>query len=1065
MNPVGHEQQLAVFARLNDTRVAFPTGETIHGLFQAQAARKPQDVAIRDAEVVVTFAELDEQANWVAARLRARGVGPGSVIAIYAHRSARAIAGLLGILKTGSAYLALDPSYPNGRLGFMLKDSNAALLVVDDEEAPVWIQTSGVTQVPLSTRPWAEDAPDGPAAFGLDDAGAACIIYTSGSTGQPKGIVASHAATLNRFRWMWDEYPLQRGELCAHWTPWGFVDHIWEVFGPILAGATLVVLSDEMVHDPVQLVEQLDRHGISRLGLVPSFLSVLLGTPEFDGDRLPALDLCVSSGEALPVEVAARFQTSFPRATLLNLYGSTEVGADVTVHEVTEADLERDTVPIGRPIANTQVYICDAQGQRVPAGVSGELYVGGAQVSSGYVNRPDLTRQRFVPDRFGSDAGHRLFKTGDLVRLGAGDELELIGRIDNQVKLHGVRIEPAEVEAVLQKHPAVRQAVVKAWGEEMEGRRLAGYVTVNDAVTADALQQHARRDLPRVMVPTSIAILDEFPLTPSGKIDREGLLAPESLSLTDFIEPSTEAERTLARIYSDVLGGVRVGAADRFYEIGGDSLLAMQVVARAYSEGLRVSPVSLVETDPLAAVAAATVEVTAVEREQPITGPVKFAPNSIRFLNRGSPSVDQWNLSAVLGSKILLEPVHLARALEELIRHHDALRLSLTHDGTRWSQKGRPPDPKGNAPFESFDLTGLTVEEEDRQKVVIANRLQQSLDLDRGPRIRLAHFVTDGGDSGRAEELAVIVHHLSADLFSLDILIDDLQTVYAQLRSGGAVRLPPKTSSYQAWTDAVKAYTTSPTALDDLARWLDAPWSQVAPIPRDFSSAPAENINASARGVTVALDTTQTAALLTDERHGAPEILVAALVEALGDWSGTRTLLLDILRHSRSGIADELDLTRTVGMFISYTPLVIEAEPGSVPVRLEATSRKMLSWRDRGWTFDALRYLGPPSVRAQLSGLPRADVLFNYWGRPLGRKPNTFLIPRNQPAGSDQAPNGVRDHPLAILAEVTEARLEVSFVYSERIHRGETIQSLAHAFWLELKESLREDHRATRPFR
>lgn len=571
----------------NDTARPLPQG-TVVSRFEAQAARAPDAEAVREGDRRWTTGALDARANRLARRLREAGVTPGTRVGVYLPRGASVVAALLGIWKAGAVYVPLDPAYPPDRLAFMAEDAAVAVVLTDEA---TWHAAPLPAGTPLFVTPEPEASKSSvpPRSIGPDDP--AYIVYTSGSTGRPKGALIPHRQIVNRVTWMAREYPFAPGEVVAQKTALSFVDSISEMVDPLLAGVPLAILSDEDRLDPVRFVERLAAYRVSRLWVVPSQLAVLLNTFPDLGRRLPNLTFWVTTGEAIAPDLYRRFQAVMPHARLFNLYGTSEVW-DVTWQPPVPLDGD-GPVPIGRPIDNMRVYVLDAARRPVPVGVPGELYVGGVGLATAYVNRPDLTAERFVPDPF--SPGERLYRTGDRARFRPDGSLVFLGRMDHQFKWRGYRIEPAEIEARLREVPGVRDAVVmlrKAAGVDV----LAAYVVpedgapVEDARLRAALQRH----LPAYMVPSVFVTLPAFPLTPSGKVDRQAMPAPEPARAAGHRPPANEVERRLARLWEAVLGVRPVGRDDDFFELGGHSLLAAGLFDRIQQEfGVRLPLMTL----------------------------------------------------------------------------------------------------------------------------------------------------------------------------------------------------------------------------------------------------------------------------------------------------------------------------------------------------------------------------------------------------------------------------------------------------------------------------------------
>lgn len=565
----------------NATYADYPKHRCIHQLFEAEAARLPSATAVSLGPDHLTYGELNRRANQLAHHLRDLGVGPEVIVAMAVERSCEMVVGLLAILKAGGAYLPLDPAYPRDRLAFMLEDSQAPVMVttrpVIGRLPPytgriVCLDTDSAKIALAST-----ENPVGRAAA----TSLAYLIYTSGSTGKPKGVLGTHRNAVNRFSWMWRSYPFRAHEVCCQKTAVSFVDSIWEIFGPLLSGIPLVVIPDHVSKDPGRLIQTLASHHVTRIVLVPSLLRAILDTESDLASRLPQLEYVVSSGETLPIELARRLREALPHAALLNLYGSSEVAADATYHEVRETSSLK-SVPIGRPIANTQTYILNPSLELAPVGVSGELHIGGDGVARGYLNRPDLTADKFLPHPFSSDPDARLYRTGDLARYLSDGTIEYLGRLDNQVKLRGYRIELGEVEAVLGEHPSVHEAVVVARDDADRGTHLVAYVVGRDENTDGASFRRFLADkLPDYMIPSAFVSLDALPQTPGGKVDRSRLPAPahdHTEHQRQRVAPRDPVELQLAALWERILGVRGVGVTDNFFDLGGHSLLAVNLL-------------------------------------------------------------------------------------------------------------------------------------------------------------------------------------------------------------------------------------------------------------------------------------------------------------------------------------------------------------------------------------------------------------------------------------------------------------------------------------------------------
>jgi amino acid adenylation domain-containing protein len=583
------EREAAALARWNATAKPSPAGDgvTLRDLFEQQARRTPDAVAVVGEQGSISYAQLDGTADLIAHRLTGEGVTSESVVAVLAERSAELVTALLGVIKAGAAYLPLDPEYPPERLAYMLADSGARVVLAQRHIGGL-LTEPGPPVLYLDDAPgWPARATDGDRAAAAEDS-AAYLIYTSGSTGRPKGVINTHRGLLNRLGWMRSALSFDTADVVLQKTPASFDVSVWEFFLPLITGASLALARPGGHRDPGYLREVIESSGVTVIHFVPSMLNAFLADEgEADDDARAAscatLRHIVCSGEELPAALARRCLEALPRVSLHNYYGPTEAAVDVTAWHATPSALAgRPRVPIGGPVSNVRMYVLDGQLRQVPVGVVGELHIGGVQIARGYHRRPALTAQRFLPDPFGP-AGSRMYATGDHGRWRPDAAIEFLGRIDGQVKLRGMRIELGEIEAALRDQPGVRDAAVTVKEIGPGDRRLVGYVAGATAPDAAALRAALKARLPEYMVPAAFVSLDALPLTGSGKADHRALPEPDWGAVPGRIPaaPRTPDESRLAAIMAELLGlPAPVGVSDNFFALGGHSLTATRLMAR-----------------------------------------------------------------------------------------------------------------------------------------------------------------------------------------------------------------------------------------------------------------------------------------------------------------------------------------------------------------------------------------------------------------------------------------------------------------------------------------------------
>ena len=645
-------------------------------------------------------------------------------------------------------------------------------------------------------------------------------------------------------------------------------------------------------------------------------------------------------------------------------------------------DHSSSTVPIGRPLPNAQAFLLDRRRQPVPVGIPGELHVGGSCVARGYLNQPELTAEKFIPNPFSTEPAARLYKTGDLARYLPDGNIEFLGRTDHQVKIRGFRIELGEVEVTLGRHPAVREALVTAREDVPGDKRLVAYILPHpgQVYTISDLCDFLKGKLPDYMVPAAFVVLDALPLTPHGKVDRLALPAPDQARpelRESFAAPRTPIEKILAEIWAEVLRLERVGVHDNFFELGGDSILSIQIIARANQAGLRLTPKQLFQHQTVAELATAGTT-PAVQAEQgPVTGAVPLTPIQRWFFEQHLPDPHHYNQAVLLEVQQALDPALVERALQQLLLHHDALRLRFLCVASGWQQINVGPD---NAVlFSRADLSALAEAEHGPAIEAAAAELQASLNLLEGPLLRGALFDLGPQKPGR---LLLVIHHLAIDGVSWRILLEDLWTAYQQLSRGEAIQLPPKTTSFKRWAQRLAEHTQSEALQPGIAYWLSESRTRSSRLPVD--SPGGANTVASARTVRVSLSTAETRVLLqeipTAYHTQINDVLLTALVQAFAWWTGGRSLLLDLEGHGRETIVEAVDLSRTVGWFTTHFPVLLDLERPSCPGEaLKSVKEQLCRIPNRGIGYGLLRSL-TPRMCASLSSLkPKSSARPRPW--------------------------------------------------------------------------------------
>lgn len=784
----------------------------VHQLFEERAARDPQAAAVQMGEQTLTYGELNRRANQLAHALRQAGAGPEAVVGICLERSLEAIVGLLGIWKSGAAYLPLDPAYPSERLRLMIDEAGARVVVAVSSARPALHEFSGRVicldeQQEISPLPQTNPLPTASA----DNL--AVVLFTSGSTGTPKGVLLTHRGLHNRLRWGEELYRISESDSVLQVYSLNFDFAIWEFFTALVAGARVVMAPTEVPRDPGAVVRLIAENGVTHAGLVPSTMEALLDQSNVETCR--SLRIVSMGGEALTSKLVDRFRAVLD-AEVHNGYGPAEASIDVSCWVLPEGARPTgigSTAPIGRPNANTLLHVLGPHMELTPVGASGELCIGGVGLARGYLNRPDLTAERFVPNPFAREPGERLYKTGDEVRYRPDGNLEFLGRTDDQVKIRGFRVEPGEVERVLERHPQVGDCVVVAREDSPGEKRLVAYVVgARDLAPQPAeLRDFLRERLPNYMIPASFLTLDSLPRLAHGKIDRGALPRPEDLPADRndaFVAPRSPVEEVVSLAFAQILRRDRVGATDDFFDLGGHSLLAAQLISRLRASfGIELPIRALFEFPTVAGLArqvASALQDPGTAEALPPLAPVprdgdlsvSFAQQRLWFLDRLEPGDVSYNVPWTIRMSGPLDVEALRRSLEAVVARHESLRTTFA------SRNGQPVQIIGSTaplPLETVDISGHPVHEREVEAERVAvEEARDPFDLEKGPLIRVRLVKLDGMD----HLLLLTTHHIVSDAWSLDLLFRELAALYKGLcekRKISLPELPVQYPDYAMW--------------------------------------------------------------------------------------------------------------------------------------------------------------------------------------------------------------------------------------------------------------------------
>ncbi|WP_186122521.1 non-ribosomal peptide synthetase [Burkholderia gladioli] len=940
---VPEDERALLIDTLNATDAPYDRNQYLHGLFEAQVKRTPEAVALIAGDERLSYAELDARANRFARYLVDLGVGPDALVAVCLERSTAMVVSLLGILKAGGAYVPIDPAYPGPRIAHIVSDSAPAVVLVDaigrealvDALGDEKLAEYGLIDVGVASAPWDVLSSErlSPGELGLNPCHLAYVIYTSGSTGMPKGVQNEHDALVNRLTWMQEAYRLGGQDVVLQKTPFSFDVSVWEFFWTLANGATLVMVEPGAHRDADYLTEIIAKHSVTTLHFVPSMLAGFLEAQDLT--RCKTLSRIICSGEALPAPIARRCLERLPHAQLHNLYGPTEAAIDVTAFTC-PPHFDAQAVPIGKPIANTRIYLLDERQAPVPMGAIGELYIGGVGVARGYLNRADLTAQRFLADPFARAAGHpeaRMYRTGDLARYLPDGNIVFLGRNDDQVKIRGFRIELGEIEVQLAKHDAVREAIVIARQDPAGNARSLAYVTPQESTSreelARSLREHLTARLPEYMVPAAFVVLETLPLTPNGKLDRRALPEPadDAFVQSRYEAPQGETEQAIAALWSDLLGIERVGRHDNFFALGGHSLLAVRMLnrLRAMQAG-DLSLSSLFDHPTVSAVAQAidsgsrSVAPPIVRVARDARLPLSFAQQRMMFLSGFDGASTIYHVPLVLRIDGKLDISALRRALDTLWARHEALRtVFLDTSGTGEGAHAELLPADDGMPWREDDLSSRLDASQDEWLRLCEEEATQAFDLARGPLVR-ARLVRLAANE---HTLMLTLHHIICDGWSLAVLVKELGALYRAVTEErpeplGAltIQYPDYVSWQRQWFGAERLEREAAywkTTLAGIPTLLDLPTDHPRPAQQQFDAA----------RLPIELDSILTQDLRRlAARRGTTvfAVVTAAWAAVLGRLAGQEDIVIGTPVANRS----KPELEAVVGLFVNTLALRID---------------------------------------------------------------------------------------------------------------------------------------------
>ncbi len=1031
----------------NNTYYEFSREKLLHSYLEEQAEANPNNTALIFNDIVMSYGELNKKSNQLAVKLRSKGITPDSIVGIMLERSFEMVIGIYAILKAGGAYMPISPEYPEDRITFMLKDSGASVLLVNGE-----------VKKELEFDGEVIDLSNGDLYSGSDlnlvpvnnSKNIAYVIYTSGSTGNPKGVMIEHYSVINRILWMQKMYPIDEKDVILQKTPYTFDVSVWELFWWQFVGAKLNLLIPGGEKDPSAIVEAVGKNKVTTMHFVPSMLNTFLEYIDNIDDLSPisALRQVFASGEALNLHQVKTFNRIFNKkfgTKLHNLYGPTEATVDVSYFDCSTAE-DIDIVPIGKPIDNIALYIVDENYNLQPVGVPGELCIAGDGLARGYLNRTDLTHEKFVKNPFaGVEYNNvkceRIYRTGDLARWMTDGNIEYLGRLDHQVKIRGFRIELGEIEARLLSYPLINEVVVVAREDSRGGKYLCGYYTASMEVPLKELREHLLGSLPEYMVPNYLIQLDVMPLSANGKINRKNLPEPAiQIDRTeDYVPPQDKVGMVLASVWEEVLGINNVGIRNNFFSLGGDSIKAIQVITRLHKHKLKLQVKDIFQYQTIEELSKCVTSLDKKSNNEEVIGKIVITPMQNWLLDRGFKFMHHYNLAFMLYRKERFNDDIVRRVFSKIIEHHDALRIVFNIEDLKIEEENKPFTP-GMLQLSIFNLTDEADYKE--EMLLEANRLQAGIDLKNGPLIKLGLFKTNDGD-----HLLIIVHQLVIDHVSWRIIFEDFTSGYLQASNNQEIILQDKTDSFKKWSHEIYKYSNSEAIKNETAYWKRIEKTAVPEVPKDCNTG--DNLLKDSKSIKFSLSEEDTQYFLKHvnqfDTNDINPVLLTALGNSFEEALDVEKVLINLGGHGREEIIEGLDISRTVGRFTSMYPFILDVSgKSSLESSLSKVKSDLGEVPNKGIGYGILKYISQNKSEYDFKLKP--EISLNYMGQfDNDIMTEVFSISPNS-VGNTISNDEIRPFNIYIVSLITMGRLNFEISFNKNQYKDETMQNFSETF-------------------
>ncbi len=1030
------EQEL-LLKDFNNTCVQYTDNQSIVSLFEDQVILTPDSIAVVYEDLGLSYAELNEKASSLALQLQSvYGIKKGDQVGVMLNRGENQIVSILGILKLGAIYVPVDANLPESRKEVMT--SGLSLLITESYYFFDLDFYSGES-FSIDLEFTEEDASGfQPTVLEKDDI--AYIIYTSGSTGEPKGVLNTHGGILNTMLYQKEFFEVSLYENVAQFASFSFDASISEIFMTLLSGKSLHILSDSTRKDAYAFEEYVNSHSIDLVTLPPAFFSLL------NIDKLQNLKGLITAGESA---VMGKTKEYLKYGNFYNAYGPTESSICATVYKLEKgSDLEFTTIPIGQPIANTQIYILDEYRHLVPTGVSGEMYISGSGLARGYLNREDLTAEKFVSNPF--IEGTKMYRTGDLGRWLLDGNIEYLGRIDHQVKIRGHRIELGEIDSQVLSFSEAIKSVVTEVKEHDGDKSLVVYYVSDTPIDKQDLSRYLESKLPQYMLPSFYVELDHIPLTSNGKIDRKNLreVSSEDMIRTEYVSAETGEEKALVEVCEEVLKHHPISIRDNYYNLGGDSIKSIQIVSRLRQRGYNLKVEHILQYPVFEELSRyITSDVVLIDQSVIMGSSILTPIQRYFFESEDIVNKNYYNQCVILKSTERLSGSVLESSLHSLVSHHDALRMEYHEDHGLWSQYNQGTEGK-HYHFAYFDVrdSGDGSEEVSRLKE-IGESLQNSIDIESGILFHVGHVSMSDGD-----RLLLIIHHLVVDGVSWRILLEDLGNLYESGIKGASYELPSKTDSFQSWGTALEDYGNGSALSKEVVYWKYIESEVYPSLPTDYPVVE-KHIFDKTIGFTFTKEQTRLLQTLAGKQYSAEinDVLLTGLALSLQENFGINKTKILMEGHGREVLHTGLDISRTVGWFTSVYPFSLDISNGSQPV-LVSVKEALRGIPHKGIGYGILKYLGQG-----LSSAERPSVQFNYLGDFDDTTGSLFHYTTEDIGYPVSEDNQGTDILLDVSGMTVNGEMSINLRYSGNLFNESTVQKLVDSYQVHLEQMIIAD--------